>query len=948
MPVFLPPAPPGARRLYRLPVPLPLLSLRLTCIFAAFLCFCASFLSPCVIRASLSPLFVLSDQPQAVAASRAVLTADSEIADDSVASQTQETIQSSSSSAIPENHGGAAHSQTVERSQASAPQSSPEDHAVFPEEWHVRINREPGEVGRFVPPSLFGSKAKDTNGASISARFIESQQPPQSVAGSQSENTHAAGPGPLVSQHRGGQHRQGARVVPGQPSPSLLLARGKQESFGAGAGRNYGQWETPRFEPIAQDSRESQESDVSSGVLKSQLTQTQQSLPQHVAASQLPLGRAANQGSDDFSAVQIPGGGAFSPAGQSPSDASYFMHAPSEGQPPALLVAASDSARGDSGFAGRPGASASAPASDSLRLAQVGRQGLPLSPRHDAFSPLQSSSFYDHIYPPVHADGRGEKESPERHSGGLLSNFAEGARDASKRRAPTFASAFGPGGFLEAVLSPDLASEVKATVLRKTGEMRKAYLHPGLNSLSMAIHSLFSPDRPSEGDSASLSAETRKSSKSPGSHVLSVSQARRSDRDEAQGRGESGAKHQKENRQGGVGSEIFASLGLEEEFATGMHALQKLKEVLGFEDAEPVSPPPPSPQRRKRRTPPYQVQVRKKMVTVSEWYLHSLGATMNGRREDDEDALLVHSPLAGFPHARLVGLFDGHAGYEISRFCATHASNFLGTMADFSAASFKAACLAMDDAAFHHSGPLRRSGSTGIMLVIEQNWSQAGRLFFRVHAANVGDSRAFILRRDGSFLALSIDHKPNDPDERQRIESAGGHVKRMGNGIWRLDGSLALSRAFGDFKLKQEPSLPADAQRVVAVPDVVETIAYPGDILFLACDGMFEARGMTWSGVASLLKESLDETQGDLPKVAYKLLDSAFTRGSGDNISVIIARLAELRSATTTVSRFDYDASGNLEVQPAVVNGEMVRGYRTADGVVAVHPAKEPLTVTLF
>ncbi|KYF42994.1 protein phosphatase 2C domain-containing protein, partial [Toxoplasma gondii ARI] len=79
-------------------------------------------------------------------------------------------------------------------------------------------------------------------------------------------------------------------------------------------------------------------------------------------------------------------------------------------------------------------------------------------------------------------------------------------------------------------------------------------------------------------------------------------------------------------------------------------------------------------------------------------------------------------------------------------------------------------------------------------------------------------------------------------------------------------------------RLKQEPSLPADAQRVVAVPDVVQTFAEPGDILFLACDGMFEARGMTWSGVAALLKESLEELRGDLPRVAYKLLDSAFTR----------------------------------------------------------------------
>jgi protein phosphatase 1L len=50
-------------------------------------------------------------------------------------------------------------------------------------------------------------------------------------------------------------------------------------------------------------------------------------------------------------------------------------------------------------------------------------------------------------------------------------------------------------------------------------------------------------------------------------------------------------------------------------------------------------------------------------------------------------------------------------------------------------------------------------------------------------------------------IAVSRDHKPDQTDERQRIEEAGGFV--MWAGTWRVGGVLAVSRAFGDKLLKQ-------------------------------------------------------------------------------------------------------------------------------------------------
>ena len=60
--------------------------------------------------------------------------------------------------------------------------------------------------------------------------------------------------------------------------------------------------------------------------------------------------------------------------------------------------------------------------------------------------------------------------------------------------------------------------------------------------------------------------------------------------------------------------------------------------------------------------------------------------------------------------------------------------------------------------------------------------------------ANAGDSRC-VLCRDGKAIDLSIDHKPEDDEERRRIEGAGGKVTADG----RVNGGLNLSRALGQY-----------------------------------------------------------------------------------------------------------------------------------------------------
>merc|ERR1712232_501702 len=164
-------------------------------------------------------------------------------------------------------------------------------------------------------------------------------------------------------------------------------------------------------------------------------------------------------------------------------------------------------------------------------------------------------------------------------------------------------------------------------------------------------------------------------------------------------------------------------------------------------------------------------------------------------------------------------------------------------------------------------GDFRNCGSTCVFCLvrpIEGNGEPA----WRVTAANVGDSRALLLRPNGSFVELTQDHKPSLRKESARIRSAGGTVQND-----RTDGELAMSRAIGDFKYKLNPELDALEQKVIALPDIRHEVARPGDRLLVMCDGVVE--------------RITNRPHVQLPDTARPQRDVA--SGSTDNHSAIIA-----------------------------------------------------------
>ena len=188
---------------------------------------------------------------------------------------------------------------------------------------------------------------------------------------------------------------------------------------------------------------------------------------------------------------------------------------------------------------------------------------------------------------------------------------------------------------------------------------------------------------------------------------------------------------------------------------------------------------------------------------------------------------------------------DGHYGRQAAEFCAQNLLKFLtannsGCQGIPSAAEIQSRTVALD-AAFRESlsGAQCKAGSTAVFAFIAaptlQTAASASSAGFTIRVGSVGDSRALLLPRDGGVRQVSVDHKPDVESECKRITAAGGHER---NG--RVDGDLNVSRAIGDFWYKRDNKRAPTEQKIIALPDVFDVAAQPGDVLLLASAGAFQ------------------------------------------------------------------------------------------------------------
>lgn len=255
-------------------------------------------------------------------------------------------------------------------------------------------------------------------------------------------------------------------------------------------------------------------------------------------------------------------------------------------------------------------------------------------------------------------------------------------------------------------------------------------------------------------------------------------------------------------------------------------------------------------------------------------------ASMQGWRVEMEDA---HCAITGLGEElrdwSFFAVFDGHAGARVSAHCAEHLLECIVGSEDFRRSDFtkgiRSGFLCLDDRMRElpelASGE-DKSGSTAVCALVSPH---------QIFVANCGDSRA-VLCRSGVPAFSTQDHKPILPGEKERIQRAGGTVM-----IQRVNGSLAVSRALGDYEYKNVEGRGPCEQLVSPEPEVFvkDRDEENDEFLVLACDGVWDV--MSNEDVCDYIRSRLAITD-DLEAITNQVIDTCLYKGSRDNMSIVL------------------------------------------------------------
>nr|XP_020852068.1 protein phosphatase 1F isoform X2 [Phascolarctos cinereus]XP_020852069.1 protein phosphatase 1F isoform X2 [Phascolarctos cinereus] len=265
---------------------------------------------------------------------------------------------------------------------------------------------------------------------------------------------------------------------------------------------------------------------------------------------------------------------------------------------------------------------------------------------------------------------------------------------------------------------------------------------------------------------------------------------------------------------------------------------------------------------------------------ASRSWLTSIHAIRNTRRkmEDRHVSLPTFNQLFGFcdqVDRAYFAVFDGHGGVDAANYAAVHLHVNVARHPEVTrdpAEALRAGFKQTDEMFLRKARREKlHSGTTGVCAFL------VGRT---IHVAWLGDSQVMLVQQ-GQALVLMEPHKPEREDEKERIEALGGFVSYMD--CWRVNGTLAVSRAIGD--AFQKPYVSGEAD--VASHELTGT----EDYLLLACDGFFDS--VPHDEVAGLVRDLLVQSEGSVLRIAEELVAAARERGSRDNITVLVVFLRD-------------------------------------------------------
>ncbi|KAL1567511.1 protein-serine/threonine phosphatase [Salvia divinorum] len=194
-----------------------------------------------------------------------------------------------------------------------------------------------------------------------------------------------------------------------------------------------------------------------------------------------------------------------------------------------------------------------------------------------------------------------------------------------------------------------------------------------------------------------------------------------------------------------------------------------------------------------------------------------------------EDCLVATFKKIDGHYLGLYAIFDGHSGCDVAQYLQNHLFHNILNQADFGGVQKK-----------QLGGRMRRQTKISS-------------------------------RINGEAKQVSVDHEALK--EKRMVESKGGFVSHKPGNVPRVDGQLAMTRAFGDGRLKAH---------ITSRPDIaIEMIDEHTEFIILASDGV-------WHVMSN--EEAVDCIRGikDGGEAAKELISQALSRGTKDDISCVV------------------------------------------------------------
>ncbi|XP_038898686.1 probable protein phosphatase 2C 39 [Benincasa hispida] len=280
---------------------------------------------------------------------------------------------------------------------------------------------------------------------------------------------------------------------------------------------------------------------------------------------------------------------------------------------------------------------------------------------------------------------------------------------------------------------------------------------------------------------------------------------------------------------------------------TGKEILHKMKEKVGLCSSDPDSG--------------------KGKSKMSKHVTHGFHLVEGKSNHAMEDYLVAEFKQVDHHELGLFAIFDGHLSNTIPDYLQSHLFSNIINEPDFWTDPKNAVRKAYEETdayILEKAVDFSHGGSTAVTAILIDCKTLV--------VGNVGDSRAVICC-NGKARQLSIDHEPST--ERKSIEDRGGFVSNFPGDVPRVDGQLAVARAFGDRSLKKHLS----SEPYV----VVETIDDETEFVILASDGLWKV--MTNEDAVESIRHIKDAHAA-----AKHLTEEALKRKSKDDISCIVVR----------------------------------------------------------